>query len=197
MVKSRSPRQFFLWALLALPGAVVLYRYSTDAIGYGEALHQSGDWSVRLLILALAVTPLRLAFPRAAWAMWLLRRRRDIGVATFAYAILHLVIYLARKAEAAMLIVREAADPGMAAGWIAFVLLAALAVTSNDASVRRLGRAWKGLHRLVYPAAVLTLAHWLLTAFELREGLIHAAVLVAVETVRVVLQRGGATARAG
>ena len=200
-MRAPAPQQLAVWILLASPGAVVVGRYATGASGYGEALQVSGDWSVRWLIVALAATPLRLAFPRAGWPMWLLRRRRDIGVATFAYALLHLAVYLGKKAQAPMLIVREAIDPGMAVGWIAFVVLAALAITSNDASVRWLRAGWKTLHRLVYPAAVLALAHWLLTAFDLRHGLVHVAILAAIEAARIVLQRrrpgSGAGSRAG
>ena len=170
--------QLGLWALLAAPGVADAVRYATDAIGYGEALQASGVWSVRLLIVTLAVSAVRLGFPKARWAGWLMRRRRDLGVATFGYAAFHLGIYLARKAPAPELIVREGLEPGMAVGWIAFAMFAALAATSNDASVRWLGRGWKGLHRWVYAGAALTAAHWLLTAFELREGLIHAAALV-------------------
>lgn len=196
-MKPPSPQQLILWTLLTLPAAVVQVRYAAGALGYGEVLHFSGDWSARLLILVMAVSPLRLAFPRAGWTGWLVRRRRDLGVAAFGYALWHLVIYFARKVEMPVLILREGVEPGMAAGWIAFVLLALLALTSNDASVRRLKRGWKVLHRLVYPAAVLTFAHWLMTAFELREGLIHAAVLAAVVAARLFLQRRRAAPRAG
>ena len=164
--------------VLALPGAADAVRYATGAIGYGEALQASGVWSVRLLIATLAVSGLRAAFPGARWSAWLLRRRRDLGVATFGYAALHLGIYLVKKAPMPVLIVREGVEPGMAVGWIAFVVFAALAATSNDASVRAMGRGWKALHRFVYAGAALTVAHWLMTAFELTEGLMHSAGLV-------------------
>jgi methionine sulfoxide reductase heme-binding subunit len=175
-----SGSQLLLWLLLAAPGAADALRYATGVIGYGEALQASGVWSVRLLIATLAVSGLRVAFPRAGWATWLAKRRRDLGVATFAYAAFHLGIYLAKKAPMPSLILREGAEPGMAVGWIAFVVFALLAATSNDASVRLLGRRWKALHRWVYAGAALTVAHWLLTAFEPTEGLLHAAVLAAV-----------------
>jgi sulfoxide reductase heme-binding subunit YedZ len=73
-------------------------------------------------------------------------------------------------------------------GWIAFLIFAALAITSNDASVRLLKRGWKKLHMLVYLGALLTFAHWVLTAFDPLLGYIHAGVLAAIETLRVVLQ---------
>lgn len=183
------PAQLVLWILLALPAAATVARQATDAISYGEAIHESGEWAVRLLVAVLAVTPLRRLFPRAGWAQWLTRRRRDLGVAVFAYAALHLAIYLVRKAPAPELILREALDPGMALGWIAFVGFALLAATSNDASVRRLGPRWKGLHRWVYAAAALTIAHWVMTAFDPLAGWIYGAVLLAVGLLRFTPRR--------
>ncbi len=184
-----QPSRLALWALLAVPGGATVARQLTGAISYGEAIHESGEWAVRLLVLVLAVTPLRLAFPRTRWVQWLLRRRRDLGVAVFGYGLLHLAVYLVRKAEAPALILREAMDAGMTVGWMAFVGFALLAATSNDVSVRRLGPRWKALHRLVYVAAALTMAHWILTAFDPLVGWIYAAVLVAVEAVRLALRR--------
>jgi len=175
-----SGSQLALWAVLAAPAVATVARQATGAISYGEAIHESGEWAVRLLIAVLAVTPLRAAFPRAGWMRWVARRRRDLGVATFGYALLHLAVYLHRKAEAPGLVLREAADPGMAVGWIAFMLFAVLAATSNDASVRLLKRAWKALHRWVYPAAALTVGHWVLTAFDPLEGWIYGGVLAAL-----------------
>lgn len=196
-MKPPAPHQLILWALLVLPAAVIAAGYARDGMSYGEVIHATGVWSVQLLIVTLAVSPLRLAFPRAAWAMWLVRRRRDFGVATFGYALLHLAVYLARKAELPILIVREGLEPGMAAGWIAFVAFAMLAITSTDASVRGLGRGWRALHRLIYPAAALTAAHWLMTAFELRNGLIHAAILAGLLAARIALRRRRPGAKAG
>jgi len=196
-LKPPAPHQLILRALLVLPAAVIAARYAADAMGYGEVIHATGVWSVRLLILTLAMSPLRLACPRAAWVMWLVRRRRDFGVATFGYALFHLAVYLARKAEMPILIVREGLEPGMAVGWIAFVGFAALAMTSNDASVRGLGRGWKALHRLIYPATALTAAHWLMTAFEPRDGLIHAVILAALGAARIALRRRRPGAKAG
>jgi sulfoxide reductase heme-binding subunit YedZ len=177
-----------LWTLLAAPAAWIAYAYAIDALSYGEVIHVTGDTSVKLLIITLAATPARLMFPRAGWAMWLLRRRRDFGVAVFGYALFHLAVYLARKAALGLdAIIREGLEPGLLTGWIAFALFLPLAVTSNDASVRWLKRAWKRLHRLVYPAAALTFAHWLLEAFTLESALIHGGVLAALEAIRLVL----------
>lgn len=171
--------------LLALPAAVFTYRYATGASFYGEYVHQTGDLAARLLIVALAVTPLRLAFPNAGFTAWLMRRRRQIGVAVFGYAALHAAAYLLRQPAAT--IATDAAEAPMAAGWVALAGLLALALTSNDTSVRWLRRGWKRLHRAVYLVAVLTFAHWIMTAFDPLAGAVHLGVLAALEIVRVLL----------
>lgn len=177
-----------LWALLSIPAVIILYRYGVDAMSYGEVVHATGEWSARLLIATMAVTPIRLAFRRARWPVWLVQRRRALGVATFAYALLHTLVYIARKADVAR-IFEEGLEPGLLTGWVALLIFLALAATSNDASVRWLGRAWKRLHRLVYIGAALTFAHWLLVAFDMTRGLIYLAILVALEAFRIVRSR--------
>lgn len=172
--------------MLAAPGAWIGWRYARDVITYGEVIHESGDWSVWLLIATLAVTPLRLVFPGRRWTAWLARQRRYLGVATFGYAAFHLAVYLVRKADPA-LIAGEGLKLELLTGWIAFALIAALAATSNDASVRWLGRGWGTLHKLVYPAAALTIAHWWLTAFDPQAAIIHSAILAALVAARMAL----------
>lgn len=169
---------------MALPGAWMLYGYWRGTSFYGEVLHATGDLSVYLLIATLAVTPLSLAFPKATWTRWLRVRRRNIGVATFGYALLHTVVYIHRKGDFAS-IVEDAADAGIWMGWIALAIFLALAITSNNASVRRLGRGWKLLHRSVYVAAALSFGHWIMTAFDPLSGWIHGGVLAAIEGYRI------------
>jgi sulfoxide reductase heme-binding subunit YedZ len=70
-------------------------------------------------------------------------------------------------------------------GWIAFLVFIALAVTSNDASVRALGRTWRRLHKAVYAAAVLTYLHWVLTAFDPTMGYVHGAAAVLLLLARL------------
>ena len=173
-----------LWLLLALPGAVIIVRYATGATFYGEVVLATGQLSAQLLIATLAVTPLALMFPGRPWVRWLLRRRRHLGVAAFGYAALHTVVYLLRKG-AFGLILAEGAEPGLLTGWIALAIFVPLAITSNDASVRRLRQLWKRLHRWVYAAALLTFAHWVITAYDPFAGLIHLAVLAALEGFRL------------
>jgi sulfoxide reductase heme-binding subunit YedZ len=113
-----------------------------------------------------------------------MRHRRDLGVASFAYATGHTVIYLVRKASLET-IVNELSMPYILFGWLAFVLFVPLAVTSNDIAMRALKRSWKRLHRLVYPAAMLTFAHWVLSAYDPTTAWIHIAILAMIELVRL------------
>lgn len=180
--------RYWVWLLLAAPGVYMVQAYLRDVLYYGEFLHVTGEFSARLLILTLAITPLRLLWPRAGWTRWLLRQRRYLGVATFGYALLHAAAYLARVGSL-QTIAGEALEPGLATGWLALLLMAPLAATSLDAAVRWLGSRWKQLHRLVYAAAILTFAHWVLTAFNPLAGFLHAGILLAVELLRIVASR--------
>lgn len=189
-MKSGYGTRPLLWLVLALPGLGMAWAwlFTPDAYGYGHAIGDSGDWAAWLLLLTLAVTPLRLLFRGHGWTTWLLRRRRDLGVASFAYAAGHTALYLWNKAEVAR-IVGEMVQPQYLTGWLALALFIPLAITSNDVSVRRLRRSWKKLHRLVYPAAVLTFLHWALTAFDPMTAYIHIGILAAIEILRLWLQR--------
>jgi len=189
-MKSAYGTRPLLWLVLALPGGWMLSRWALTPAdyGYGHAIGDSGDWAAWLLMLTLAVTPVRLLFGRHRWAQWLMRRRRDLGVASFAYAAGHTIIYLVDKASVAQ-VLAELVEPQYLTGWIAFTLFLPLAVTSNDISVRWLKRSWKQLHRLVYPAAILAFAHWALTAFDPMTAYIHIGILAAIEIVRLWLQR--------
>lgn len=172
-----------LWAVLLIPLLIQSYRYLTGSAFYGEYLHWTGDWSVWLLLLVLAVTPVRQLLVRFTWTAWLLKARRDLGISTFLYASAHTVTYLVRKADLQR-ILGEAADPGMLAGWLGLLGMLALAVTSNNLSVRRLAGRWRALHRLVYAVALLSIGHWILTAFDPAAGYVHLALLIVLLLLR-------------
>lgn len=181
--------RLLLWLVLALPGLWSGWRWAMtpDAYGFGHAIKDSGDWAAWLLLATLAVTPLRLVIGTRPFTRWLLLRRRDLGVASFAYAAVHTAIYLVDKAGLAK-VLEEAASAELFTGWLALALFIPLAVTSNDLSVRRMKRNWKRLHRLVYPAAVLVFVHWALTAFDPFTAYVHIAILIAIEGTRIALQ---------
>jgi sulfoxide reductase heme-binding subunit YedZ len=125
---------------------------------FTEAIHQVGLWMLRFLFIALAITPLRqiLQWPR------LILVRRMIGVAAFAYGLAHITLFTADLkfdiAKAASEIVLRIY---LTIGFVALSGLAALAATSTDAMVRRLGvRRWQRLHRVVYVIALLAVVHY-------------------------------------
>lgn len=183
MTASRTARPL-LWALLALP-AVLL---AADALRPGtdlEALlHPSGEFAARLLIVALALTPLTRLFPNVRALDWLRRQRRAIGLAAFGYAVLHTILYLVFMGSLRD-ILAEAGANAIWTGWAALALLLPLALTSNAAAMRALGRGWKTLQRLGYPAALLTLAHWVLVHDGMTAALAHFAVLGLLEATRL------------
>ena len=174
----------FLWFLLLLPAVWMLNAWRAGDMFYGEILHVTGEFSVRLMMIAMAITPFRLMFPSAQWPNWLLHRRRYLGIASFVYALFHTVVYLDRKRDLA-LILEEGTEFAMWTGWIAFFILVVLAVTSNDMSVGVMRRTWKKLHRYVYVAALLVFAHWIFSAFDFVPGMVHFAILLGLELYRL------------
>jgi len=151
-------------ALLALPAIGMLVQF-VQFHSWVHLIGQSGEWAVRLLVLTLAVSPIRVVMKQfhsgPHWPMWLLKRRRELGMATFLYAALHLAVYLVRQSNIHV-VMFDLKQMEFAAGWIGFVLLLALAITSNDSSVHRLGLWWKPLQRLVYLSAIAAFLHWYL-----------------------------------
>ncbi|HXO03982.1 MAG TPA: ferric reductase-like transmembrane domain-containing protein, partial [Stellaceae bacterium] len=116
-----------------------------------------GLWTIRLILVALAITPLK------AILQWqrLILVRRMVGVAAFAYVILHFSLYITDQNFNLVTVASEIVKRiYLTIGFTALVGLAALAATSTDAMVRRLGRKWQALHRLVYVICVLGLIHY-------------------------------------
>lgn len=169
--------RYAVWTLLALPVAPILWPVLAEAAGWRAAIRPSGDLAAKLIVLALALSPLRALLPRSATVAWLARRRRWLGLAAFGYAALHMAVFILSIGRLDW-ILQGLAWASMWTGWLAMLLLVPLALTSNDAATRRLGHGWKRLHRLVYPAALLALAHWLLLSAGPWEALAHALPLV-------------------
>lgn len=176
--------KLLLWALLSIPALLMIGRAFDPAIYFEDLLHPSGEWSARLIILALMLTPLSMLLPRAAWVRWLLRRRRAFGVGAFGYALLHLLFYLLEMGTLES-ILAEIGALGIWTGWAAFLLMTPLALTSNDAAMRALKAGWKRLQRLAYPAAILTLVHWIFVHDNLVPALLNFAPLAALELWRL------------
>ncbi len=135
--------------------------------------HQTGDWALRLLILTLAITPLR----RLTGYSPLIRYRRMTGLFTYFYASCHFLIWF--LADHSLDFIAMFDDvikrPYISMGFLAFVLLTALAITSNKWSIRKLGNQWRVLHRLIYVIILIVILHylWLVKANYL-EPLVYA-----------------------
>jgi sulfoxide reductase heme-binding subunit YedZ len=146
---------------------------------------ETGRWTLRFLLITLAVTPLRLA---TGWN-WLLRFRRMLGLFAFFYGVMHLSSYVTfRRVFDVEEIVRDIAErPFMAVGFAALVLMIPLAATSTNAMVRRLGaRRWQLLHRLVYVIALLGMVHyWFMVKRDITQPLIYAAILAVLLGFRI------------
>lgn len=157
-----------------------------------------GDWALRFLLIALAVTPVK---DLTGWAV-IMRFRRMLGLFAFFYVSLHLASYVVLDQFFAWseiwgdIVKRRYITIGM----IAFVLLIPLAITSTKGMIKRLGgRRWTQLHMLVYGAAVFAVFHYfMMVKADIREPLIYAAVLALLLGYRVVTRfrrRASASAR--
>lgn len=164
--------------------ALQLLRGDLGADPVARLTHETGIWALRLLLLSLAMTPLR----RLTGSPWPLRLRRMIGLFAFAYAAAHLLVYVALDLQAywPQLLEDIVRRPFITVGAAALALLLPLALTSTRAMQRRLGRRWRTLHRLVYPAAVLACLHflWLVKA-DWREPAIHLGIALLLLALRL------------
>ena len=153
-------------------------RTGSDALGadpVAEVEHRLGLWALRFLMLALAVTPLRRL---TGWSV-LVRFRRMLGLYAFAYASLHLAAYVGLDLRGywTQLFEDIAKRPYITVGFLAWLLLVPLAVTSTSGWIHRLGRNWARLHRLVYAIAVLAVLHfWWLVKSDVREPALYAGI---------------------
>ena len=176
------------FVLCAVPFLLLLYDSATDALGadpINEITHRTGRWRLRFLLITLAVTPLRLL---TGWN-WLIKYRRMLGLYAFFYVTLHFLTYIVLDQFFGFAhIVEDIAErPYITVGFTSWLLLIPLALTSTDAWVRRLGKRWGRVHRLVYLAAAGGVLHflWLVKA-DLRRPILYGSVLVALLALRLV-----------
>ncbi|MEE4376727.1 MAG: protein-methionine-sulfoxide reductase heme-binding subunit MsrQ [Candidatus Competibacteraceae bacterium] len=148
--------------------------------------HHTGEWGLRLLLITLAITPLR---GITGWC-WLLRFRRMLGLFAFFYVVLHFATYLVfdQFFDLHAIVQDVLKRPYITVGFAAFLLLIPLAATSTNAMMKRLGgRRWQRLHRLVYAISVLAVLHYLwLVKADLTEPLVYGAILALLLGYRVI-----------
>ncbi len=144
-----------------------------------------GNWTLRFIMLTLAITPLR----RLTHWNWLSRFRRMLGLFTFFYAFMHFAAWFVLDREMRLNdIIEDLTErPFITLGFIAVVLLTALAVTSFTAIRRRMGRRWQALHNMIYVIGILGVWHyWWQVKKDITEPLIYAAILSILLGVRAI-----------
>lgn len=149
--------------------------------------HETGSTTLVLLLISLGITPLR----RISGVNWLIQYRRMLGLFAFLYAFLHMLTYvwLDQFFNVAAMIKDVAKRPFITVGTLAFLLLVPLALTSTQGAIRRLGKRWQKLHRLVYISAALGVLHFVwLVKKDISEPLNYAGILAVLMGYRVVVR---------
>jgi sulfoxide reductase heme-binding subunit YedZ len=192
----KQPRGFGVVLLLAslVPAVWITYavigdlffgsrHLGTDPVK--EAEHLFGKWTLRFLLLTLAVTPLR---GLTGWN-WLAKHRRTLGLLAFGYVTLHLLTWALLDVQIGIsefvtwndVMTDIFKRPFITIGMLAFVLTIPLALTSTKKMIARLGKRWRKLHRLVYVSAGLGVIHfWMAVKLDIREPAVYALILLAL-----------------
>lgn len=183
-----------LFLVCLLPLVVLLLRvFEVSGFGLGanpveELLHELGRWGLKLLLLTLTVTPLR----RWTGWNWLLRFRRMLGLYAFFYIVLHFLTYaiLDQGLDLAVIVEDIIKRPYITLGMTGLLMLIPLAVTSTKGMMRRLGRRWQKLHRLVYAIAIAGVWHFYWQVkLDTLDATLYALVLVVLLATRVYYSR--------
>ncbi len=147
-----------------------------------------------LLLATLTITPAR----KLTHFSELIRLRRLLGLFAFFYALLHALIYFVFDQSLSLKLIWEDTieHPRIAVGFVAFLLLIPLALTSTNASIRRLGKRWTRLHRLIYLATGLGILHYLMVQkLDIRVGLVYVASFALLMIARTLISKGAGNTR--
>jgi sulfoxide reductase heme-binding subunit YedZ len=147
--------------------------------------HFTGDWTLRFLLITLAITPLR----KLTGQLWLIKFRRMLGLFAFFYVSLHLLTYvvLDHFFDFHEMIADVYKRPYITAGATGLLLMLPLALTSTKGWIRRLGKKWQTLHRLIYVSALAGVVHyWWLVKADVSKPEMYAVILGALLGYRVV-----------
>ena len=171
-----------------LAGAFSIAGQSLGANPIEELLHALGRWGLKILLLTLAITPLR----RWTGWNWLIRFRRMLGLFAFFYIVLHFLVYaiLDQGLDIEAIVEDVIKRPYITLGMAGLLMLIPLAVTSTKGMMRRLGKRWQKLHRLVYAIAVVAVWHFYWQVkLDTLEPILYALVLAGLLGVRVYFAR--------
>jgi len=184
MVRLVKPSIFFM---ALIPFIWLLLKVFQNDLGPdpAQALSiETGEWALRFLLLTLAITPFRQIFRVAEIA----RLRRMIGLFAFFYASIHFLSWMAFILAFRWLAIAEelVERPYITVGFLAYVILFLLGVTSTNSMVRRLGKNWKRLHKFVYVASILAIVHllWILRT-DVAEAVIYGVLLAILLGYRI------------
>lgn len=191
---------FKLGVFLALlvPGCVLLWPVIVQGgatIPVKEAILESGEWTIRILLVSLLLTPLR----RMTRFSKLVQVRRQIGLGAFGYAVLHVMLYaISQNLDLIRIGSEIILRVYLTIGFVAVLGLLVLAVTSNRAAMRKLRARWVLLHRMTYVIAILGIVHFFMQSkADVSEATLMAGFYVALMLYRLVHWRGGNLRRAG
>lgn len=157
-----TPIRYFVFVLALIPLVrLLILGYSGDlsANPVEFITRSTGTWTITFLCITLAMSPLRWL---TGWSGWI-QMRRMLGLFTFFYGFLHFSIWylLDHNLDVTAMMADVIERPFITVGFLAFVLMSLLAITSNQKAVRALGRKWASLHRLIYVIATLGVLHYL------------------------------------
>jgi methionine sulfoxide reductase heme-binding subunit len=176
-----SPEKIIAFGGACVPALWLAWRAWSGDLGparpVNDAIHATGNYAVWLVVISLAITPARRLF----MAPKLINMRRTLGVAAFCYAVLHLTLYFVEQKYDLVKIASEIVlRIYLTIGFVALIGLIALAATSTDGMIRRLGaERWNRLHKLVYPIALLGIIHFLMqTKLDISESVMVAGLLI-------------------
>ncbi len=184
-----SWKRILLWIVLALPAVMMTRGLITGEATAHDLYHPTGELSIRLMILALLPGPLAEFFGLNRFFRGWLSIRRNLGVAAFAYGMLHLVCYVLDMQTVAVML-DELPLPAIWTAWLALLAMAVPAAISFDAAMRSLKRRWKQWQMLVYPAFALALVHWGLLDREWGPAVVHLAPVLLAWGLRLLAGRG-------
>ena len=178
-----------VWILCVSPVTLLAWKGTHDQLGanpLSEITLSTGHWTLYLLLITLAISPLR----KITGLNWIIRYRRLVGLFAFFYGCLHLMTYLwFDKFFDVQEIVKDIYKrPFITAGLTAWTLMLPLALTSTTASIRWLGgKRWQMLHRLIYASAIAGVVHfWWLVKRDLRRPELMAAILTLLLGMRII-----------
>lgn len=177
-----------LFIICLIPLAVIIYdgfQNNLTADPIEEILHRTGIWTLRILLVTLAMTPMRLMTGSSLF----IRVRRMLGLFTFFYASLHLVTYawLDLGLDWPHFFEDVIKRPYITVGMLAWLLMLPMAITSNRAMIKKMGKSWKRLHQTIYVVIGLGCLHFLwLVKSDLTEPLIYTGIGLSLLIFRVV-----------